>query len=223
MLTVLKPSETDLVQLQEVDEIIVRSVASGDPLIAAEYGLSLTRAAAMKGLALAKLLYGIRTNWELFQAAGVEDEFENFAEAHIGVSPQTARKYSDMWRSIFESEFVADEIKEQLRSKPIKELLLITAAVEEGSFTDEELRTVVVADESKIRDMVAVARGKQSTSSNAIKILLQVRDGKHPRGTLISSYQGSTEVIGFLKMDLEGPAQKAIARIINSAHLIERE
>ena len=91
----------ELEQLQDVDTIIVRAVAAGDPLIACNYGLNLKRSAAVKGLALAKLLHGMRSNWEMFQAAGIDEEFEDFVQANMDVVPQTARKYSDMWRSIF--------------------------------------------------------------------------------------------------------------------------
>lgn len=225
MFPILPESKTELELLTDVDVIIVRSVTAGDPLIACNYGLDLQRSAAIKGLALAKLLHGMRSNWEMYQAAGVDEDFEDFVQANMGVSPQTARKYSDMWRSIFASDYVPDEIKLKLQSKPIKELLLLTAAVEEGSLTEDELETVVVADETKIREMVRSARGKEATSSrSAVYIAIVMRDGKNPRGTIIATQDGISETIGYLNMDTDIKfVNQAIERIKNSAHMLERE
>jgi hypothetical protein len=129
-----------------------------------------------------------------------------------------------MWRNIFASDYVPDEIKAKLHSKPIKELLLITSAVEEGSLTHDELETVVVADESKIREMVKTARGNQTSSKTAVVLSLQVRDGRFPRGTILASQNGRTESIGFLRLDTDIDfVNKGIERIRNSAHFMERD
>lgn len=223
-MSIVPTTPDEFKQLNEVDTIIARSVASGDPLLAADYGMQLMRQAAMRGLALAKLLHGIQSNWELFQSAGIEEDFEDFAEAHMNVSAQTAKKYSAMWAAVFASEYVPTETKLRLQSKPIKELLLITAAVEEGSLTNEELNEVAVADESRIRDMVKQARGIQTSSKTAISISRVMRDGKYAAGTLLAHQDGRTEVIGSLVTDLDEKSfgLKAIARIVNSVGIQER-
>jgi hypothetical protein len=222
-MSIIPITSNDFAQLDEVDIVIARSIASGDPLIASDYGLQLGRAAAIKSLALAKLLFGIQSNWELFQAAGIEDDYENFVSAHLGITEQTARKYPAMWKAIFANDFVSDEIKLRLQSKPIKELLLLTAAVEEGSLTNDELETVIVADESKIRDMIKEARGKQTSSKSSIYISILMRDtNKYKRGTIIATQNGVQESRGWLDLDTEGFGLKAVARIINSAHIMER-
>lgn len=217
------PNDMEVESLSEVDDVIVRSITAGDPLIACQFGLNLKRAAALKGLALAKLLHGLRANWETFQAAGIEEEFEDFVQANMDVTAQTARKYSDMWKNIFVSDFVPDELKNRLREKPIQQLLLLNAAAEEGSLTQEEWETVVVADESKIREIVKTARGIQTSSKTAIVIVVVRRDdAKYPKGSLLAIQDGVTEVIGFLKEPESDFANKAIARLLNSAHVQER-
>jgi len=224
-MSIIPTTPDEFAQLNEVDTIIARSVASGDPTIASEYGMQLKRSVAVKGLALAKLLHGLESNWELFQSAGLDDDFENFAEAHMGVTAQTAKKYSAMWKAIFASDFVPEEIKAQLQTKPIKELLLLTAAVEEGSLTNEELETVVVADESRIREMVQTARGKQTSSKTAIYISIIKRNtSKYARGTIVATQDGVQDIIGSLDLDKEEKSfgAKAVARILNSTHMLER-
>lgn len=216
---------TTLDQLVDVDRILVRSLTAGDPLIATAYGVELKRSMAMKGLALAKLLYGIRLNWDMYMASGIDDEYENFVEAQMGVSAQTARKYADMWGSIFAADYVPEEVKQQLQSKPINTLMMIAPAVEEGSLDEEDLQTVLVADDSKIRELVREARGRKTSSASAIVLSIQIRNGKHPRGTVLATQNGVTQSIGKLNLDFDPSdfAHRAVARIVNSSHMLERE
>lgn len=209
----------------EVDEVLMRAITSGDPLIAANYGLSLKRTVALKGVALAKLLYGLRENWETFQSAQIEDSFEDFVQAHMGIDPQTTRKYSDMWEHIFASPYIEESLKLLLQGKPIKELLLLTAAAEEGSLTEEEWQTVVVADHSTIRSMIKQARGRQAAHANAVYIAIYMQDGKYPKGTIVASNEEGEEDIGFLYLDkAEGATyvSRAINRIMRSPGMLER-
>lgn len=210
---------------QEVDAIIVRSVTAGDPLIACEYGNAIRSQAAIRGLALAKLLYEMEKNWEFYVAAGIEDEFEIFIEVQMGISQQTTRKYTTMWRNIFASDFVSPEIKQKLQSKPIQELLLLTSAVEEGSLTDEELETIAVSDRHRTREIIKQARGEQTSSRTAVVGSIQMRDGRYPRGTIIATREGESETVGFLNLDLDNNSAgaKLVARIRNASGLVERD
>src|SRR5687767_8758261 len=187
-------------QFQDVDNIIVRSVTAGDPLIATEYGASLIRMAEIKGLALAKLLHGLRSNWTIFEQAGIDTAFENFVKAHMDLSNKTAFKYSDMWRNIFHSDFVSETLKRQLESLPIQQLLLLNAAVEEGSISEEELKIVVVSDIPTTREIIQRARGREVTSSKtAIVISVVTTEGnpRFPKGTILASRAGETISIAF--------------------------
>lgn len=209
---------------QEVDDVIVQSVTAGDPLIACNYGNRLRDQAAVRGLALAKLLYEMKQNWSFYVAAGTDDDFENVIEANMGIVPQTTRKYSEMWQSIFASDYVSPEIKQKLQTKPIQELLLLTSAVAEGSLSDDELETIAVSDKSKTREIVRKARGQQTSSKAALYGAIQMTDGKYPRGTLLATKDGVTEIVGYLNLDLpeESHGHQLIARIRNSSGLMER-
>lgn len=211
-------------KLDEVDDVMHRAVVSGDPFIAANYGLELWQSVKLKGLALAKLLYLMNKNWELFQAAGIEEEFEDFVDANIGLTLQTVRKYTRMWGAIFENEYVSEDTKKLLYLNPIKKLLLLSTAVEEGSLAGEELKAVALMDDYDARKAVKEVRGDQTSSKSAIHILLQVLDGRrYPAGTLIAEQDSEHEVIGSLVLKPETPfGQKAIARIRNSNGLVER-
>ena len=47
-------------ELVEVDNVLQRAIVSGDPLIITQHANQLRRKAIIKGVALAKLLYGLR-------------------------------------------------------------------------------------------------------------------------------------------------------------------
>ena len=223
--TTLNTEELDM--MADVDRVVVRSVAAGDPLIACEYGRFLQRSATMRGIALAKLLFGLRENWALFQAAGTGDTFENFVDAHMEVTSQTANKYANMWKSIFTRTDISEEVKSQLQTKPIKELLLLVAAVDDGSIGEQELREAIIKSHGEIREMVQGARGTQTSSRTAVRIVLVTRDGGfYPAGTLLATQEGQeAEIIGTLNLEPNtSHGAKAIARLRNSetAGILER-
>jgi hypothetical protein len=214
---------TELDLFAQVDDIVVRSISAGDPLIAMDYGLSLKRSAQLKGLALAKLLHGLQSNWQMFRAAGIGEEFEDFVYAYLSIPPETSRKYAAMWQGIFMNPNVSEDIKLQLQTKPMEHLLLLKAAVEEGSISDDDLRTVTILDKQGIRDMVNKARGMQTSGKNAVRIAIQMRDGDYPAGTILALSNGDREIIGVLELNPPYEfAQKAVARILNSCGFIQR-
>jgi hypothetical protein len=214
---------TELDLFARVDDIVVRSISAGDPLIAMDYGLSLKRSAQLKGLALAKLLHGLQSNWQMFRAAGIDEEFEDFVYAYLSIPPETSRKYAAMWQGIFMNPNVSEDIKLQLQTKPMEHLLLLKAAVEEGSISDDDLRTATILDREGIRDMVNKARGMQTSSKIAVRRYIQMRDGDYPAGTVIAGRNGDKEIIGVLNMEPETEyGKQALASILNSSLFIQR-
>jgi len=207
-----------------VDEVLGRALTVGDPLIALEYVQSLQKDSLVKGLAIAKMMYKIKQNWQLFEIAGVQDTFENVVETQNGYAPATVEKYIRMWESIFENDSIPEDIKNQLSGRPIRDLLLLTAAAREGSLNDDDWERVsVAADSQGVREIVRKARGEATSSRSAITIFLQVRDGAYPMGSLYIARDGVRTMIGSLDVESEDDdVKKAIARICNSAHVLEK-
>lgn len=217
-------SSSDTTLFNKVDEVLERSITVGDPLIAFEFAQSLQRDGLLKGLAIAKLMYKVKQSWALFEVAGVGDTFENLVQSMNGYSPATVDKYIRMWESIFENPDLPEDIKNSLSGRPIRDLMLLTAASREGSLTDEDWGKVSVAgDTSEVRDIVRKARGEVTSSKNAVTIILQIRDnGTYPRGALTASKDGLRIMIGTLDVDNEDEiAKKAITRLVNAARILE--
>jgi len=191
-------------ELAEIDTILNQAIMAGDPLIATNYGNKLSKTIVLKGIALAKLLYGMRSNWHLFRAAGIEEDFLDFIEAHmVGVAPRTADKYASMYESVFANERISDELKAQLTGKPIKTLILLTAAVREGSLDEDQLEDVVLKDHEGVREMVQIARGKETyTRTRAYGRIVKSDGRSYPKGTIIVFVPGGdVEAVGWLKLD----------------------
>jgi hypothetical protein len=159
----------------------------------------------------------------MFRSAGIDDEFEDFVYTYLDVYPETCRKYANMWAGIFLNINVPDEIKHQLQTKPIEHLLLLKAAIEEGSISDDDLREAAIRDKEGIREMVSKARGDQTSSKTAVRRYIQMRDGYYPAGTIVAMCNGETEIIGTLVLDPDSEfARKAIAGVLNSKVFIQR-
>jgi hypothetical protein len=201
----LTPVQLPLIDdLSEVDTILNRAIAAGDPLIATNYGNELHRTAFLKGVSLAKLLYGLRDNWGLFLAAGIGEDFEDFVSAHmLNIDSSTADRYANMYESVFVKADISDDLRNRLKLKPIRSLLLLTAAVREGSIGEEQLQSAVLKNEAGIRKMVKEARGYQTKSRNAITALIVTRDNSTwgPPGTIVVFQNGDNENLGILNLN----------------------
>jgi hypothetical protein len=128
-----------------------------------------------------------------------------------------------MWRGIFENPNVPDDVKQQLQMKPIEHLILLTAAVEEGSIDADDLREAAVSDKEGIRSLVKGARGEQTNSKTAIRRFIQMRDGDYPAGTLIANCNGEWAIIGMIELNPDAEfAKKAVKGLLNSKVFIER-
>jgi len=208
--------------LTEVDTILDRAITAGDPLIASEYGNQLSNSMTLKGVALAKLFLGMRDSWPLFRSSGIDEDFADFVDAHMFVTGRTADKYADMYKAIFVNKEVPLVIREQLQYKPIKTLLLLTAAVREGSLTEEQLADVIILDHNRVRDVVREARGEATNSRTAVYArLVQREHSKYPKGTIVVfGGDDGFEVLGMVNLNpVTEPARKFLERMKNTLHL----
>ena len=208
--------------LAEIDTILDRAITAGDPLIASEYGNSLSNSIALKGIALAKLFFGMRDNWELFRASGIEEDFADFVDAHMFVKGRTAEKYANMFEAVFVQANISPEVRGKLAHKPMETLLLLTAAVREGSLDGDQLATVVVLDKKGVHDIVREARGDATNSKTHIYArLVQREHSVYPKGTIVAfDGEGHSEAVGYLLLDPHTDhGRKYVERVKNTLGL----
>lgn len=207
----------DLRILDDVDEVVNKSVAEGDPRIALRFGSALKRNMQISGVALAKLLWHIQFNWTAFQDDGIDDDFYSVAEAEMGLALETIRKYVRLWDSVFANENIPAEIKQRLLGKPMTTLLLLPALTEEENVDWDKIVDAHSRDE--LRAYVKELRGQVTSSESAVFITLDVRSGR------LTAYKGSNPpvVFGLLNMDKQDneAVKIAINRIVNNARIKE--
>lgn len=220
----IRLEQKDLSYFDVVDEIVGRSVAAGDPMIALEYVQGLQREGFVKGLAIAKLMYRLKQSWSLFQAAGTDDEFEFVVESVIGYRPATTNKYINLWESVFENPALSDDLKQALAGKPIESLLLVVAAAREGSLEDEDWKHIASSsDIREIRSRIRERRGDVTSSKNArLPSLFRREQGGKAKGTLIITAGGEQKVVGYLNLDTgDRDVDEYINKMINALRILE--
>jgi hypothetical protein len=201
-----------------VDEIVEQSIVQGDIQPAMSLGKSLRRSIQANGLALAKLLYRVREAWEVL---GDDNDLYEIIYAEMGVASSTVHKYINMWDAIFANPNISDEIKSQLEGKPIKALLLLTAAAREGEISKEDWECVSDATtSSEVRSIVRDLRGERTSSNQAIVLELNMTSG-----ILMARKGDQYDVVGMLNVGLRQESnliEASITRIVNSANIMER-
>jgi len=211
----------DVALFDEVDKAVAESTVVGDPSIACDFGLSLIRSGLLRAHALAKLLYKIRSVWELFY---IEEPFEDVVFERMGVAKATVDKYVKMWEAIFENNYITQDTKQKLMGRPIRDLLMLTAAAREGSLDDEGLmRAADAPDRASIREIIRDARGEATSSGSALIGKLVWRDdATYPKGTLLAMLEGQTFEAGWLDVNsTEDAVQRLIERIRNNTPVSE--
>lgn len=221
---IIKLDEYDLRILSVVDDTMQRAIMSGNPLVVTEFANELIKGGQVRGLALAKLFWEVSVNWDTFRAAGIDDDWITFLNVNTGRSRETIKKYSALWNNIFANTNVSDDFKKQLMSKDMKSLLLLTSFAGEGFEQDVMKKIVEAPDSNAVREIVRSERGDATSSKTALRIYYQIRDGGSiPPGTLfLRDSKGKPVIVGTLHHESgDADIEKAINRILNSAHVVE--
>ena len=205
----------------KVNEVIEEAVAQQDPEIAFALADDLVFAQKMSGLSLAMFLSEMEDRWFMF-----EDKYDNFEDmvyVRLGKSKQTVKKYIGVWREIFLNQKITDKQKEVLFGFPIKRLLLLVPAVREGSITKSEWgRVTGSTTDNEVREIILEVRGEQKSASNALRIFVNTRGATRGRLSCRVGSEGKKIPIGHIQLDSEDEqVQKAVARILNSAGVID--
>lgn len=217
------PAE-DMNLFNDVDEIVARAVTIGDPQIAFEFGARIGGSIKARGLAMAKLLYRLQESWELFRVAGIDDDFETMAFMHMGIRPETNKKYVRMWDALFEGSAADEEAKKLLRGRNMTDLLKLTAAVREGSISGDALKNLALTVSSKdLPSKIREARGAHTSSASAMHIYVQMQDTpSKPKGTVWVEKEGQSEVLFVIRPIDSDLMEHAIDRIIERTGMEER-
>jgi hypothetical protein len=202
--------------LQFVDDVVDRAISVGSDREMVGFGASLRQGVQVNGLSLAKLLYRWLQHAEEFGIG--PDDFVDHIYANLGISAQTTRKYTLMWKTIFEDAKLDEGIYLALMGKPIQGLLSLTAAAREEQLDSEDWQEIANApDAAAMSEVVRKKRGEQTSSKTRIVITWD-RDG-----TLTARQGDDFEGIGFLKPDCETQfGSAAVDRLLTKGGVVEK-
>ena len=213
----MKIDPEDLKVFDDVDDVVARSIVIGDPLLALEHGNSLIKTSKLKSYALAKLLYKLNAQWDLFQSSGTDDDLKTMVEVHLGIKPATTEKYLNMWGAIFENDNIDDETKMLLSGRSIGDTLLLTAAARDGSLDPHEMREAALAtDRAALRKIIRNKRGEKTSSGAATLLYVAMRDtGRRKAGTIYVKRGDAYEDIAVLLPVVSDVGEKGQARLLH--------
>jgi hypothetical protein len=84
----------DTAILQRVEEVVSESIEMKDVYHALDFGKGLIQVSQLSGMALAKLFYLIRKNWDVFE---IGDNFHDVAYSYVGRDKNTVNRYIRVW------------------------------------------------------------------------------------------------------------------------------
>ena len=206
--TMKVPSEFIAKMDDEIDEVMVISLAEKSPERALDFAASLAATGYLRGIQLARLLYELDEAWSEF---ATDDSVEDAVFKHLGTSPVTFSQYTRMYRYVLKN-------RPRLVGKPVRGLIGLIAAARDNEFSDsdwEEIYNAIdVAGMLTVRNRV---RGTQ-TSGHARIVIEHSRDG------YVKARQGDeVEELGFLtRKPLTEVGRRALDRIQRGAGMVQR-
>lgn len=214
--TALPMQDIDLAILGRVDEVVKEAIASQNAMMIFGFGVALRKAAQSSGLGLAKLLCDGRDNWNSFRS---DDDFATVAKYEMGISDDTYNKYTRVWDHVVNSSYLLEhsDMRDAIMGKPIRGLILLTAAARENELEEEHWEIIAKAPNvDAIRDVVSNVRGWKTSSHGRLTLMLQ-SDGQ------LRAKIGETgyEVVGHIKRDGSKLSDAVISRLEKAGVMVE--
>jgi hypothetical protein len=199
--------------IKNVDDFYDKAVTNQDLDEVLKVITGLISGFRLSGLALSKLFYRLKQDWSKFNSS---DTFEDVIFDVTGISKVTVNRYIGVWR-LFEENLVPDSLTKKLQARPIRSLIPMAKAVEQGyEINDEEWQRLADApDDATVRNELHQIKG-EAVRRNGLLIRLK------RSGDLVVYGNDDIATVGFLNTGDSNPSVKrAIERIISSAGIVE--
>lgn len=202
--------------LREVDRFYEQALnSSNPPMTLLNKVKELSVQMSITGLALAKLLYRMRQDWDSF---GIEEPFTDTVFVYVGKSPTTVDRYIQVWRMYAENN-IPPAYKKAIQVLPMRSQVPIALTLRQGhELTDEDWAKLVNApDNVSIREALREIK-RQPMRRSGITFVL------HRNGDLTATDSvGITHFIGYLNLKEYGTdeiVQRCIDRIVDNAYIL---
>lgn len=203
--------KSDFEQAVEIaDAIIKHTKETGDPYPALEVLRKIERLKNMTAIAKAKVLHFLDKFWYEYQ---IDVPFIETVQTFVGLNNSTViKRYIKIW-DLFETNQIPKDIQTQIRQRPIKDLVPIMGALNQGyEISDDVWESLIYAsDFAEVARIVREDVRGAEPRSHAINYRLDRRDG-----SLYAINQGAKYHMGRLNISTSDPIVKtAILRAVN--------
>ena len=200
--------------LDKIEKMIMDSIENNDYLKAIHICTQLIQITKLSGLALAKSLYLIKSNWSKFS---INDNFEDVLTSRTGLTKATIQRYTSVW-SMYDKGLIPELYVDNIRQMNIKSQIPIAQALDAGyEIDDEEWEELADAtDFSTVNAMLRDIKGKEPRSHALV--LMMDRDGG-----IKAIKKDQQKYVGWLNIsDEDEIVQQAISRITRGGGVLQQ-
>jgi hypothetical protein len=199
----------------KIDDVLQRSIAQNDPIIALQGVKQLEQVGRITGLGLAKLLWAVQDRWADYNTG---EEFRDYVIEHTSLAWATVTRYCLVWE-MYQKNTIPAALIDAIQSKTMRDQVEIAKIEDRVDMKMADWKRIAKA--SNGREIIEIKREltnlKPRKSGFSIKLRrngdLEVWDSKHVR-----------HHVGFLNVDdakTNDIIQKAIDRIVRNTGIME--
>lgn len=198
---------------QAISEVVAQAVLDRDPDIAFSTGTLLIQASLLSGLALAKLAYLLKKEWDKF---GLNVSFDERAYQEWNINRTTLERYIRIWE-MRDSGEVPPEIQEQIAERPLADQQAIATTWASGFEIKPEQweKLATASDNNEVLSVLRDVKGEEPRS-NSVSLVMDMD------GSIWAWNQNHRYFVGSLEISQrrDDPIiDKAITRILSGAHI----
>lgn len=200
----------------KIDEVLAESLEKHSALIALNVGRQLREISRVSGLALAKLLYGMKINWENY--TDINDNFEDVVISYIDIHKDNVLRYANVW-ALFAEKLIPEGLVDEIQDRNIKDLIPVGLAITQGYEIDQEAWEKIAAapDYNTVLRTVRKDVKNKPPRKGSLQLYLD------RTGTIWAFQDDERKFVGSLEVtDEDEVVQKAINRILNGSGVIRQ-
>jgi hypothetical protein len=202
--------------LKRVEELITQAIINKDVIAALNVPKQIIMVQKVAGLGLAKSIYMIKQNWEVFE---LDESFDEYAMDWFGTHKATIVRYERVWRTLHseQAEDIPEKFKEKLQSLNLSSQVVVANIIEQG-YELEEDEWKELSEQPDYHSINRTAREIKGKEPRAQSLQIWIEED----GTIKCSKGGATYYVGWLDAANDNViVQQAIERIKKHTGVME--
>jgi hypothetical protein len=202
--------------LTRVEELINKAIEERDVISALNVPRQIIMVQKVAGLGLAKSIYMIKQNWEVFE---LDESFDEYAMDWFGAHKATITRYERVWRNLHSetSNTIPEDAKDKLRSMNLSSQIVVANIIDQG-YDLEEDEWKELSEQPDYHSVSRIAREIKGKEPRSQSLQIWIEED----GTIKCSKGGGIYYVGWLDaMNDNGIVKQAIERIKKHTGVME--